>query len=105
MSRAFGISVSSSLVKFVPTCVVEVSTTGEAPVTVTVSCSVATLQLLVDGQRLVDDDAHAFALDVLEAGELERHLVDARRQRDEAVVAVGAGHLHLRLDQRRAAWR
>ena len=42
MSRAFGISVSSSFVKFVPTCVVEVSTTGEAPVTVTVSCRVAT---------------------------------------------------------------
>ena len=42
MSRAFGISVSSSLVKLVPTCVVDESTTGEAPVTVTVSCSVAT---------------------------------------------------------------
>ena len=42
MSRAFGISVSSSLVKLVPTCVVDVSTTGDSPVTVTVSCSVAT---------------------------------------------------------------
>ena len=42
MSRAFGISVSSSLVKLVPIAVVEVSTIGEAPVTVTVSCSVAT---------------------------------------------------------------
>ena len=42
MSRAFGISVSSSLVKLVPIAVVEVSTTGEAPVTVTVSCRVAT---------------------------------------------------------------
>ena len=41
-SRAFGISVSSSLVKLVPIAVVEVSTIGEAPVTVTVSCSVAT---------------------------------------------------------------
>ena len=30
------------LVKLVPTCVVDVSTTGDSPVTVTVSCSVAT---------------------------------------------------------------
>ena len=67
MSRAFGISVSSSLVKLVPTCVVDVSTIGEAPVTVTVSCSVATCNLLIDGQRLIDDDADAFALDDLEA--------------------------------------
>ncbi len=37
-----GISVSSSLVKLVPTSVVDVSTTGDSPVTVTVSCSVAT---------------------------------------------------------------
>ena len=29
-------------------------------------------------------------------------VVDARRQREEAVVAVGAGDLHLRLNQRRA---
>ena len=42
MSRALGMSFSSSLVKLVPIAVVEVSTTGEAPVTVTVSCSVAT---------------------------------------------------------------
>ena len=42
ISRAFGISVSSSLVKFVPIVVVELSTIGEAPVTVTVSCRVAT---------------------------------------------------------------
>ena len=41
MSRALGISVSSSLVKLVPMAVVDVSTTGEAPVTVTVSCRVA----------------------------------------------------------------
>ncbi len=41
-SRAFGISVSNSFVKFVPIDEVVVSTTGEAPVTVTVSCRVAT---------------------------------------------------------------
>ena len=41
-SRAFGISVSSSFVKLVPIEVVEVSTIGESPVTVTVSCNVAT---------------------------------------------------------------
>ncbi len=44
MSRALGISVSSSLVKLVPIAVVEVSTTGDAPVTVTVSCRVATFK-------------------------------------------------------------
>jgi hypothetical protein len=43
MSRAFGISVNSSFVKFVPIAVVDVSTIGESPVTVTVSCKVATL--------------------------------------------------------------
>ena len=41
-SRALGISVSSSLVKFVPNVFVVVSTTGDSPVTVTVSCKVAT---------------------------------------------------------------
>jgi hypothetical protein len=41
-SRALGISVSNSLVKLVPIAVVDVSTIGESPVTVTVSCSVAT---------------------------------------------------------------
>ena len=84
-SRAFGISVSSSLVKLVPIVVVVVSTTGEAPVTVTVSCRVATCELLVDAERLVDDDADALALHGLEAGELEVHRVDAGRQRQEAV--------------------
>jgi hypothetical protein len=54
----------------------------------------------IDGQRLVDDDANAFAFDVLEAGELKGDVVDARWQCQEAVRAVGAGHLHLRLDQR-----
>ena len=57
-SRAFGISVSSSFVKLVPIAVVEVSTIGESPVTVTVSCSVATCICMSTRQRLVDDDAH-----------------------------------------------
>ena len=60
------------------------------------------LQLLIDGQRLVDDDANALALDGLEAGELEVDVVDAWRQREEAIGAVGAGDLHLRLNQRGA---
>ena len=42
MSRAFGISVSSSFVKLVPIVVVDVSTIGDSPVTVTVSWRVAT---------------------------------------------------------------
>ena len=105
MSRAFGISVSSSLVKLVPIAVVEVSTTGDAPVTVTVSCSVATCSCWSTRQRLVDDDADALALDGLEAGQLEVDVVDAGRQREEAVRAVGAGDLHLRLNQRGAGRR
>ncbi len=60
------------------------------------------VQLLIDGQGLVDDDAHAFALEVLEAGQFERNLVHARRQGDEAISAVDAGGLHLGLDERRA---
>ena len=80
-SRALGISVSSSLVKLVPIVVVVVSTTGDSPVTVTVSCSVATWSCWSTLRRLVDDDADAFALHGLEAGELEVDRVDAGRQR------------------------
>ena len=42
MSRAFGIDCSCSSLKFCCTRVEEVSMTGDSPVTVTVSCSVAT---------------------------------------------------------------
>src|SRR5581483_1339317 len=42
MSRAFGISWSASSLKFCCTRVDDVSMTGDSPVTVTVSCSVAT---------------------------------------------------------------
>ena len=43
MSRPFGIERSSSTLKFCCTRVAVVSITGEAPVTVTVSCSVASV--------------------------------------------------------------
>ena len=105
MSRAFGISVSSSLVKFVPIVrrrgVDDRRFAGDRHRLL----QRRDLQLLIDGQRLVDDDADAFALDGLEAGELEVDVVDAGRQRQEPVVAVGAGDLHLRLNQRRAGGR
>ena len=60
------------------------------------------LELLVDAEGLVDDDADAFALHGLEAGELEVDRVDTGRQRLEAVRAVAARDLHLGLDERRA---
>ena len=63
------------------------------------------LHLHVDGERLVDDDAHVLPLDRVETGQLEVDRVDARRQRQEAEAAVAAGDLHLRLNQRRAGSR
>ena len=42
MSRPFGMELSCSILKFCCTLVAEVSMTGEAPETVTVSCSDAT---------------------------------------------------------------
>jgi hypothetical protein len=41
MSRPFGIDCSCSILKFCCTRVVDVSMTGDAPLTVTVSCNVA----------------------------------------------------------------
>ena len=41
MSRPFGIDISCSVLKFCCTRVADVSMTGDSPVTVTVSCSVA----------------------------------------------------------------
>ena len=87
-SRAFGISVSSSLVKLVPIVVVEVSTIGEAPVTVTVSCSVATCSCWSTVSVWLMTTRMSSRLTVLEAGQLEVDAVDARRQRQEAEAAV-----------------
>jgi hypothetical protein len=44
MSRPFGIESSCASLKFCCTRVAEVSMTGDAPVTVTVSCNVATFR-------------------------------------------------------------
>jgi hypothetical protein len=44
MSRPFGIDSSCASLKFCCTRVAEVSITGEAPVTVTVSCTVASVR-------------------------------------------------------------
>ncbi len=104
-SRAFGISVSSSLVKLVPICrrrgIDDRRGAGDGDGFL----QRRDLQLHVDRQRLVDDDANVLALDRVEAGELEVDRVDARRQRQEAVAAVAAGDLYLRLNQRRAGSR
>ena len=63
------------------------------------------LHLHVDGERLVDHDAHVLPLHLLEAGEIEVDLIDARRQRQESVRTISAGHLHLRLNEGRPACR
>ena len=101
MSRALGISVSSSFVKFVLTVVVVRSSTGASACTVTASCSVGDRQLHVDGQRLPDHDADVFLLHRLEAGQLEAHRIEAGRKRDQPIVAVFTGGRDLRLNQRR----
>ena len=90
MSRAFGISVSSSLVKLVPTCVVDVSTTGDSPVTVTVSCSVATCICWSTVSVWLMTTRMPSRLTLWKPDELKGDVVDARRQRDEAEVALGA---------------
>ncbi len=100
-SRAFGISVSSSLVKLVPMVVVDVSTTGDAPVTVTVSCNVATCSCMSTVSVWLMTTRMPSRFTEPEAGQLEVQVVDAGRQRQEAVVARCARDLHLRLDQRR----
>ena len=67
MSRALGSDCSMSCVTLKVLVVLVTSTTGEAPVTVTVSCRVGQLQLHVHrgGEPKVDDDA--FAADVRES--------------------------------------
>ncbi len=59
MSRPFGIDSSCASLKFCCTRVAEVSITGDAPVTVTVSCSVATFEIGVDVGREAERDLHA----------------------------------------------
>ena len=100
MSRAFGISVSSSLVKLVPIAVVEVSTIGDSPVTVTVSCSVATCSCWSTVRVWLMTTRMPSRLTVLEPGELEGDVVDARRQREKPEGPVRADDLHLRLNER-----
>ena len=56
------------------------STTGDSPLTVTVSWSVPTRELDVEARRLRDLDAHALALQRREPGQLVGHGVDAGRQ-------------------------
>ena len=105
MSRAFGISVRSSFVKFVPTVVVDVSTTGDSPVTVTDLLQRCDAQLCVDRQRRVDHDSNAFALEGLETLKLEVQDVRPGRKGDEAEGSVLTGDLRLGLNQRRAGGR
>ncbi len=102
MSRALGISVSNSFVKLVPTCVVDVSTIGDSPVTVTVSCSVATCSCWSTVRVWLMTTRMPSRLTVWKPAELEGQLVNAGRQREKAIVALGSSHLHLRLDERGA---
>ena len=105
MSRPFGIDCSCSSLKFCTMRVAVVSITGEAPLTVTVSCSVAsassTFTLAVKPER----DGDARALQRVEAGELEGQFVLARRDRRKAVVAGFGCDRRLRAERRRTGGR
>ena len=87
MSRALGSVCSMSCVMLKVLVVLVTSTTGDAPVTVTVSCSVGELQLHVDRGREPEVDDDALATDVGEAGQLVVQGVRAGRQRREPVIA------------------
>ena len=62
---------------------------GDAPVTVTFSCTVATLSVHVDVERLGDVQHDPLLLELGEAGQLDRDVVRADRQRRQTINAFG----------------
>ena len=66
-SRAFGSAASLSSPKLVADVVDVTSTTGDAPLTVTVSCSDATFMSVVDRRGEAEADVDALAHDGAEA--------------------------------------
>ena len=101
-SRADGMASSSSLPKLVPSVFERVSMIGLSPVTVTVSCDARQLELAVDFGIEAGLDAHVGPHHPLEAGQLERHRVDADAQVREAIGPAGGGNRRLGLNERRA---
>ena len=80
----------------------EVSTIGDSPVTVSVSSSVADLQVDVDRGREVRRQLDAFTHDGGETRQLELDGVGAGTQREDRIRARTAGHGRTRFfDQRR----
>ena len=70
-----------------------VSTSGVAPLTVTVSCSDATFSVMLTVSSWPSVNGHAFAHRRGEAGQLGLDGVDARRQRRRAVAALFVGDI------------
>ena len=104
--RPVGIASYRSSVMFVCVTVLLTSTTGDSPLTVTVSCSVADPQLDIEAGEAGDLDRDAVALERREARDLVHDLVLTGRQRRELVGADAAGHGRPRAaDQRRARCR
>ena len=90
-SVAVGTPTSLSVVKSVPTFDDCMSTTGDAPVTVTF-LQRGNLHLAVDGQNLAERQDDACPLEGLEPGQLERQLYVPGRERGETILAVAFGH-------------
>ena len=91
MSRLVGSIAIRSCLKLVATCAVCVSTSADWPTTLTVSLIVAGPIVDVQRQRLRRREGDRLLLP-LEAAQLERHGVGARRQLRQDVVAVLRGH-------------
>ena len=73
------------------TCDDEVSTSGDSPVTVTVSFNCASFIMNGHGRVLPDQQLDIFHDDGREPGELGLHLVDAGRYVEERVLAAFVG--------------
>ena len=99
-SRAEGMFciVSRSNVDFVP--VSRVSTSGLAPVTVTVSCTVESSRAPLTWARKPMVTRMSCITMVRKPGQFERHRVGADRQLRHAIGAGFRGHGHARLNQR-----
>ena len=70
----------------------ETSTTGDSPLTVTVSCSPPTVEFEVETGGAVHLHDHAVAGLGREPGEFERHRVAARRQAGQRVQPLLGAH-------------
>ena len=91
MSRPPGVPCSSCSLRLTLTVALVVSTTGEAPVTVTVSASVATVSVMSSGVVWPVRTDEVLAHHRPEALQFDAHGVDTGRQRREAVDSAAVG--------------